>query len=71
MIWNFRVCNKFAQAVKSAGQTPCITGGGWLCWTLIGWLLFGLGPLIAFVKQVHSWNDANKIYNGRHLPAGQ
>ena len=60
--WNYRVCEKFANVVRSAGGNPRITGGGWLMWTIFGSFIV-IGPLVAFVKQIHLWNDANAIYN--------
>ena len=71
--WNYRVTEKLADVVRSAGQTPRLTGGGWLLWTIFGSLLFGIGPLVALVKEIHLWNDANKVYNQRHAayPAPQ
>ena len=64
---------KLTYVVRSAGQTPRLTGGGWLLWTIFGSLLFGIGPLVALVKEIHLWNDANKVYNQRHAayPAPQ
>ena len=67
-IWNYRVCEKFANAVRRGGRSPSITGGGWLLWTLIGSLIV-IGPLVALVKQIHSWNDANAVYNAEHFRA--
>ena len=65
LYWNYKVCEKFADTVRSAGKTPRITGGAWLLWTLIGSMII-VGPLVALVKQIHIWNDANEIYNSRH-----
>lgn len=65
LYWNYRICDKFADTVKSAGQNARITGGGWLLWTFVGSLII-VGPLVAFVKQIHIWNDANAVYNSRH-----
>ena len=67
-IWNYRVCEKFANTVRRGGRSPRITGGGWLLWTLIGSLIV-IGPLVALVKQIHSWNDANAVYNAEHFRA--
>ena len=66
--WNYKVCEKFGANVRSAGQTPRITGGAWLLWEIFGALII-VGPIVALVKQIHLWNDSNKIYNSR-LPAG-
>lgn len=63
--WNYRVCEKFGNSVRASGGTPRITGGAWLLWTLLGSMII-VGPLVAFVKQVHLWNDANGAYNARH-----
>ena len=65
LYWNYKVCEKFADNVRSAGQTPRLTGGGWLLWTIVG-AAIAIGPLVAFVKQLHLWNDSNAIYNSRH-----
>lgn len=62
--WNFRVCTKFANAVRAANKHPRITGGQWLLWTILGSLII-VGPLIALYKQIHSWNDSNLIFNTR------
>ena len=69
--WNYRVCEKFGVAVRSTGQQPRITGGSWLLWTIFGVLLLGIGPIVAAVKQIHLWNDANTIYNNRLYYAQQ
>ena len=67
-IWNYRVCEKFANAVRRGGKSPRIIGSGWLLWTLLGSLIV-IGPLVALVKEIHSWNDANAVYNAEHFPA--
>ena len=64
LVWNYRVCEKFAAVVAGAGRKPRIDGGGWLLWSLLGALIL-VGPLVAYVKQLHIWNDANSIYNYR------
>lgn len=63
--WNYKVCEKFANNVRNAGKTPRITGGGWLLWYIFGALII-VGPIVALVKQIHSWNDSNAIVNARH-----
>lgn len=62
LYWNYKVCEKFANAVRRGGNTPRITGGSWLLWSLVGALII-VGPLVAFVKQIHIWNDANLVHN--------
>ena len=62
--WNYRICEKYGNSVRLSGGTPRITGGGWLLWTLVGSLIV-VGPLVAYVKQIHLWNDANSAYNAR------
>lgn len=65
LYWNYKVCEKFADNVKRAGQTARLTGGSWLLWTIVG-ALIAIGPLVAFVKQLHLWNDSNAVYNAQH-----
>ena len=66
LYWNIRVIGLFADNVRSAGKTPRLTGVSYLLWNIFGILLFGLGPLIAYVKQIHLWNDSNAVYNSKH-----
>ena len=68
LYWNYRICEKFGNSVRMNGGAPRITGGGWLLWDLVGALIL-VGPLVAFVKQVHLWNDANAAFNARHQAA--
>lgn len=63
--WNYRVCNKLADNVRANGGAPRIDGTGWLLWSLLGTLIL-VGPLVAFVKQIHLWNDSNMLYNRMH-----
>ena len=63
-IWNYRVCEKFAASVRESGNEPKFDGGKWLLWTLVGSFI-AIGPLVAMVKQIHLWNDANAAYNSR------
>ena len=63
--WNYKVCEKFANSVRSAGKQPRITGGAWLLWMIFGSFII-VGPIIATYKQIHSWNDSNAVYNSKH-----
>ncbi|MFA5449099.1 MAG: DUF4234 domain-containing protein [Clostridia bacterium] len=63
--WNYRVCDRMAELIIKNGGQPRITGGGWLLWTILGSFIL-IGPLVAQVKQIHQWNDVNKIYNDKH-----
>ena len=63
-IWNYRVCEKFAASVRAGGSEPKFDGGKWLLWTLVGSFII-VGPLVALVKQIHLWNDANAAFNAR------
>ena len=65
LYWNYKVCEKFANNVRSAGQTPRLTGGTWILWTILGSFII-IGPLVAFVKQLHLWNDSNAVFNSRN-----
>ena len=62
--WFYKVTEKFGNSVRASGGTPRITGGGFLLWALVGSLIV-IGPLVAYVKLVHLWNDANAAYNSR------
>ncbi len=65
LYWNYRICEKFGSVVRTlTGQQPRITGGGWLLWSILGAFII-VGPLVAAVKQIHLWNDANFLYNSR------
>ena len=70
LYWNYKVCEKFGFSVIASGGKPRITGGGWLLWYLVGSLII-VGPIVALVKQIHLWNDANAAYNARHSAAPQ
>ena len=65
LYWNYKVVEKFGASVRANGGTPRITGGSWLLWEILGSFII-VGPIVAFVKQVHLWNDANAAYNQRH-----
>lgn len=65
LYWYYKVNEKFAASVRAVNKKPRLTGGGWLLWTLIGSLII-IGPLVAFVKMIHNWNDSNASYNARH-----
>ena len=62
--WNYKVCEKYGNSVRLSGGKPGFTGGGWILWTLLGAIIV-VGPIVAGVKQIHLWNDANKAYNAR------
>ena len=62
LYWNYRICEKMSDYMKKRDKTPRITGGAWLLWTIVGAVII-VGPLVALVKQIHSWNDVNEIYN--------
>ncbi|MCR5741814.1 MAG: DUF4234 domain-containing protein [Gammaproteobacteria bacterium] len=62
LYWNYRVCEKWADVVRSVGKKPRLTGGAWLLWSIVGAIII-VGPFIALTKQLHSWNDANEVYN--------
>jgi len=64
LYWNYKVCDRMSGLVMRNGGRPRITGEGWLLWSLLGALII-VGPLVAMVKQIHLWNDANDIYNRR------
>ena len=68
LYWNYRICEKFGNSVRMSGGTPRLTGGAWLLWDIVGALIL-VGPLVAMVKQIHLWNDANAAYNTRHPAA--
>ena len=62
--WNYKICEKYGNSVRLSGGTPRITGKQWLLWTIFGSLIV-VGPLVAYVKQIHLWNDSNAAYNSR------
>jgi hypothetical protein len=70
LVWNYRVNEKFAAAVRRGGGQPKFDGGKWLLWTLVGSLIL-VGPLVALVKSLHLWNEANKVYNAEHPELAQ
>ncbi len=49
--------------------TPRLSVASYLLWSIVGSLLFGLGPLIAMYKFIHMHNDVNGIYNAKVLNA--
>lgn len=62
LYWHYRICEKMSDLMKKHGRVPRITGGGYLLWVIFGTLII-VGPLVAFIKEIHSWNDTNEIYN--------
>jgi len=64
LYWNYKVCDRMAALVLRNGGQPRLTGGGWLLWSILGSMII-VGPLVAMVKQIHLWNDANEIYNSK------
>ena len=63
IVWMCKSANRMANNYKSRKELPRITGGGYFCWSFFGSLLFGLGPLVATYKYIHSLNDVNNAYN--------
>ena len=70
LYWNYKVCNKFAANVRTGGTEPKFDGSKYLLWALLGSLII-VGPIVAFVKELHLWNDSNKVYNAQNFPEGQ
>ncbi len=62
LVWNYKVCEKFANSIVRRGGQPNFDGGKWILWMIVGALII-VGPLVALVKQIHLWNEANAAYN--------
>ena len=60
--WCF-AANRMNDCMTRNNMKPRIGAVSWLCWNIFGSLLFGLGPIIAMYKFIHSLNDVNEIHN--------
>ena len=69
IIWQYKLVDRLnAQAIRN-GQPSIITGGGYLCWSIVGSLLCGIGPLVAFHKLCKSANQVMANYNAKMTAA--
>ena len=60
--WCF-TANRMNDLMTRNNMKPRIGAVSFLCWNIFGSLLFGLGPIIAMYKYIHSLNDVNEIHN--------
>ncbi len=60
--WCF-AASRMNDMMTRNNMKPRIGAVSWLCWNIFGVLLFGLGPIIAMYKFIHSLNDVNEIHN--------
>lgn len=67
--WNYKVCMRTENYQNThweeTGITikPALSGTAYILWTLLGSLLFGAGPIIAFCLFTRNMNNISKIYN--------
>lgn len=60
--WCF-AANRMNDMMVRNNMKPRISAVSFICWNIFGSLLFGLGPIIASYKFIHSLNDVNEIHN--------
>ncbi|MBR3493805.1 MAG: DUF4234 domain-containing protein [Clostridia bacterium] len=62
-VWEYGVGERIMINCQKRG-IPCTTSGGnILLWSILGSLLFGIGPLVACYKMIHGLNDLCIDYN--------
>ncbi len=63
IIWWFSAAERMNNyAVRHNVLKVTISGGSFLLWNILGSLLFGIGPLVALFKFIHSHNAVNLHY---------
>lgn len=66
IIWWYCAANRMEQyGYRNKAYGITINGIKYLLWNTFGTLLFGLGPLIAMYKFIHSHNIVNLSYNNK------
>ena len=66
-LWYCFAANRINHTFNKYYKGVCETSAtNWICWSIFGSLLFGLGPLIAQYHFIHAVNDLNSAYNIRY-----
>lgn len=58
IVWHCKVCGRMCRTGEGT-----ISGAGYLLWSWLGSMLFGIGPFVATYKLLHSVNNVNEKYN--------
>ena len=63
IIWYYQLMNRVYWAGPRFSCKMECSGATYLLWTLVGWLLCGVGPLIAVYKHIQDLNAVATAYN--------
>lgn len=66
IVWTYKSANRMENFYLRKGQEPKVSGTSFLLWSILGSLLFGIGPFVAMYKFIHALNDVNSAHNKRH-----
>ena len=68
--WLYKIQNRMKNNAPRYGVMIAENGGTVLCWMLIGSLLCGIGPFVAFNIIFKSANKLGMAYNARFFSGG-
>lgn len=66
LVWAYNCANRMEAFYLRKGQQPQVSGTSFLLWTILGSMLFGIGPFVAMYKFIHSLNDVNYAHNRKN-----
>lgn len=69
LVWWNNICGRIGNELYRRGSSVSLSAGTYWGWSVLGVLLFGIGPYIFLYKFFKASNALNKLYNEEQLPA--
>lgn len=66
IVWGFQVVERHANYLHAHNEKEILSGLGWLLWSYVGGLLFGIGAFVAMYLDIKQWNKVNEIHNRKY-----
>jgi hypothetical protein len=66
IVWGFQVVERHATYLRAHNEKEILSGLGWLLWSYVGGLLFGIGAFVAMYLDIKQWNKVNEIHNRKY-----